>query len=336
MRLIVSLLLATLLFSCGQQKKTPDVSDIRVDLTVHRFEKDLFSLDTNKLAPQLDQLIAKYPSFGENFLSTILNTDPHWSADSATAYVKGFITAYRNVYDSAERVFADFDPYVAEIKKGIRFLTYYFPNYKAPANIITYIGPLDGYGDILSEDALIIGLHHHIGKNFSMYNLPWVQQVYAGYISNRFEPAYIAVNCMKNIVLDIYPEKTEDQSLVIQMVENGKRLYVLSKLLPATEEYKLIGYTEDQLKKCYKNEAVIWNLFAQNNLLQVTDNNITKNYIGEGPKTQELGEESPGNIGSFAGWQIVKKYMNKYPETKLPQLLNTPAETIFQEAKYKP
>jgi uncharacterized protein YjaZ len=113
-------------------------------------------------------------------------------------------------------------------------------------------------------------------------------------------------------------------------------LYLLSKLLPYSEEYKLIGYTEKQLKDCYEHEAAIWDLFVQNNFLQTIDNNLIKNYVGEGPKTQELGEASPGNIGSFAGWQIVKKYMEKNPKVKLQQMMTTDAETIFRESKYKP
>jgi len=336
MRLIISLILATVLFSCNT-KKEPDVSDIKFDLSVHRFEKDLFALDTNKLAPQLDQLIAKYPSFGENFISRILGADPRWPMDSTVNYVRNFITAYRPVYDTAEKIFSDFTPYEKEIKKGLQFVQYYFPAYKAPHSIITYIGPLDGYGDALMEDnTLAVGLHVHLGKNSTLYDNPMVAEVYAGYLLNRFEPSYIVINCMNNIVQDLYPEKNEDQSLVIQMVEKGKRLYMLNKLLPGYPENKLIGYTEKQLQDCYKSEAQIWNLFVQNNFLQTIDNNIIKNYIGEGPKTQELGDESPGNIGSFAGWQIVKKYMSKNPEKKLSELMNTPAETIFQEAKYKP
>ena len=66
------------------------------------------------------------------------------------------------------------------------------------------------------------------------------------------------------------------------------------------------------------------------------DKNIIKNYLGESPKTPELGEGAPGNIGAFAGWQIVKKYMRQNPGISLPQLMNTDTEQIFQEAKYKP
>ncbi|HMJ46831.1 MAG TPA: hypothetical protein VK498_05845 [Ferruginibacter sp.] len=336
MRLIISLLLLSSFCSCRNDKNIPDVSKINPVLSTRRFEKELFSIDTNKLSPQLDRLLARFPSFGENFLTTILNTDPKWPADSAAAYVNGFISTYRNVYDTAQLIFDDFSPYEKQIKESLRFVKYYFPEYKIPRTIITYIGPLDGFGDILDEDAFIIGLQHHLGKKFSGYQTAWLQETYPLYISNRFEPGTIVINCMKNIVNDMYPEKNEDKSLLIQMVEKGKRLYMLHKLIPDAEEYSLIGYSPLQLKESYQHEAIIWDMFIQNNLLQSIDNNVIKNYIGESPKTQELGEASPGNIGSFAGWQIVKKYMDKKTGTSLHELMGTDPEIIFQEAKYKP
>lgn len=327
---------AALLFSCSSADKSPDVSNIKVELSTMRFEKDLFNIDSSNYTANLDQVISKYPGFGENFLATILNTDPQWSADSTADYVHGFTTAYRHVYDTAQIVFKDFTASEKEIKQGLQYVKYYFPTYKDRKKIITYIGPLDGYGDILTDDAILVGLQHHLGQHFSLYSSTFMQETYPEYITSRFEPSYIVVNCMKNIVNDLYPEKMDDKPLVQQMVEKGKRLYILSKLLPKTEEYKLIGYTNDQLKAVYEHEANVWDLFVQNNFLQTIDNNIIKNYIGEGPKTQELGEASPGNIGSFAGWQIVKKFMGKNPKTKLTELMATDAETIFQQAKYKP
>lgn len=58
--------------------------------------------------------------------------------------------------------------------------------------------------------------------------------------------------------------------------------------------------------------------------------------MGDAPKTEELGEGSPGYIGLFTGWQIVKKYMDKHADLKLPELLQTPPMKIFEESKYKP
>lgn len=337
MRLVFVFLTAfVMLFSCNNADDTPDVSGIKVDVNTMRFEQELFTLDSVNFTTKLDQLLAKYPGFGENYLSAILNADPSWPADTTASYVWGFIKAYKPVYDTAQIIFKDFTPYEKEIKQGLQFVKYYFPAYKERKLLITYIGPLDGYGDAISDDVIMIGLQHHLGKGFSLYRSAMVQETYPDYITNRFEPDYISVNTMKNIINDLYPEKAEDKPLVQQMIEKGKRLYILSKLLPKKEEYKLIGYTEEQLKAVYEHEPAVWDLFVQNNFLQTIDANIIKNYIGEGPKTQELGVGAPGNIGSFAGLQIVKKYMRKKTKTSLQQLMATDAEAIFQEAKYKP
>lgn len=336
MRLIFCLILIGLLFSCNNKNDIPDVSAVKVPLTTQRFEQSFFAVDTNNIVQHLDKIIAAYPSFGENFMGTILGVDPKWSADTVALYVKEFINYNRDVYDTSQKYFKDFTAYEKQIKNGLQFVKYYYPAYKIPNKVITYIGPTDGYGDILDEDVFYVGLHVHLGKDFPLYKTAMVQETYPAYVTERFTPEYIAVNCMKNIVGDMYPEKTEDKRLLVQMVEKGKRLYMLQKFLPETEEYKLIGYTAAQMKDSYDNEAAIWNLFVQNNFLQTADNNLIKNYVTEGPRTQELGEKAPGNIGSFAGWQIVKKYADKYPEIKLDSLMKMDGEKIYGEARYKP
>jgi hypothetical protein len=337
---VLLLLSAAIITSCSDKKNIPDVSNIKVGLSVQRFEKDLFTIDTSDFALQLDKLQAKYPAFGENFIYTVLNADAKWPPDTVASYVAGFVKEYRKVYDSSEKVFKNFTAVENEIKKGLQFLKYYFPAYKAPSKVVTFIGPVDGIGIALDSDAFCVGLQSYLGKDFPLYKSEQVLKIYPEYVSRRFEPDYIAINCMQLVTGEIYPEKLEDKPLVQQMVEKGKSLYLLQKILPYTAENKLIGYTEQQMKMCYANEVKIWSLFTQNNMLQTIDNNIIRNYIGESPKTQELSDDNgnfaPGNIGSFAGWQIIKKYMNKYPETKLPDLLAMDAETIFEKAKYKP
>lgn len=336
MRAFVYTLAAVLvLASCGGSKN-PDVSGINVQLTTFRFEKKLFDSTAPSLTAYLQELQGSQPAFTGIFLNMILNADPQWPADSTASYVNSFVNSYRPTYQDAEKVFRDFSPYEEAIRQACRYVKYYFPAYALPPQIITYIGPADGYGDALTKDAFLVGLHYHLGKDHPLYKTDIVSQIYPEYITRRFEPSYIAINAMKNVVNDLYPEKEADKPLANVMVERGKRLYILQRFLPETAEHLLIGYTEQQLKDCYKQEAVIWELFVKNNLLQSVDRNMLKNYTDEGPKTQELGEGAPGNIGSFAGWQIVKKYMDKHPETTLTQLMALNEETLFQEAKYKP
>ncbi|MES2430650.1 MAG: hypothetical protein V4556_06900 [Bacteroidota bacterium] len=334
MRLLAVFAISFLIISCNN--KTPDVSGIKINLTTERFEKNLFDTTSTTLSEYLQKLESGNSGFTQTYIDTILGLDPRWPADSIAPIVNNFIKSYRQVYDASEKKFSNFISYENEIKRGLQFVKYYFPSYKFPEKIITYIGPADGVGDALTTNAFLIGLHHHLGKDFPLYKSEEVQNYYPEYISRRFEPEYISVNSMKNVITDIYPERNDDKTLVNQMIEKGKYLYVLSKFLPEKEEYLLIGYTKNQLKDCYENEAVIWDLFVKNELLQIRDKNITKNYIDEGPKTQELGESSPGNIGSFCGWQIVKKYMQKNDKLSLSKLFSTDPETIFQEAKYKP
>jgi hypothetical protein len=336
MKYIFSMLILFCIFSCNSQNSIPDVSNIKLPLKVQRFEQAFFALDSNQIMPQLDKLLVEYPSFGKNFLIDILGVDPRWPNDTTANYLKSYFNYSKTIYDTSQKYFSDFAPYEKQIKKGLQFVKYYFPAYKTPTNIITFIGPADGSGDGIGDDFLSIGLQAHLGKDFPLYKTDMVQQVYPNYVTARFTPDYIAVNCMKNIVSDMYPDNNVDKRLLVQMVENGKRLYLLSKFLPETEDHKLIGYTEAQMKDSYIHEAAIWDLFVQNNFLQIADNNLIRNYVSEGPKTQELGENAPGNIGSFAGWQIVKKYASKYPNIKPDSLMRLDAEKLYQETKYKP
>ena len=111
---------------------------------------------------------------------------------------------------------------------------------------------------------------------------------------------------------------------------------MLDKILPYTEDTLKTGYTAAQLKGCYENEGMIWNFFLTNSLLFNIEPANIKSYLEEAPNTPELGERSPGAIGVFVGWQIVKKYMAKHSELSLNELLHTDAKKIFEESKYKP
>jgi len=50
----------------------------------------------------------------------------------------------------------------------------------------------------------------------------------------------------------------------------------------------------------------------------------------------ELDSESPGRLGRYVGWQIVRAFMDKNPEVTLTELLDIPADEIFKKSNYKP
>jgi len=346
MRKAVIIIFCFVLFSCDARKDIPDVSGIKVHLTVKRFENDLFGMDTLHLTESIHKIIREYPLFSADFFTNILglNDSVMISNSGQEAAVKAFIRDYHFLKDSANRVFTGIDKQITEVTEGLKFVKYYFPTYKLPDTLITFIGPIDAnfetsfgtQGDIITPEGLGIGLQLHMGKDFSLYKSDQGMERYPDYLSKTFTPDYIPVNCMKNIIDDLYPDNSVGKPLVEQMVEKGKRYYLLDKFLPRTPEYMKIAYTEKQIKDAYTNEAVIWDFFLNNELLNNAEQNSIKNYIGESPKTQELGEDSPGNLGSFSGWQIVKKYMSKFPATSLSKLMSMDPRQIYSEAKYRP
>jgi hypothetical protein len=63
---------------------------------------------------------------------------------------------------------------------------------------------------------------------------------------------------------------------------------------------------------------------------------MIQNYIGESPTTQGMPQVSPGNIGQWIGWQIVKKFAAENSSLSPTEIMNTPPRKILTEAKYKP
>lgn len=342
-RKTASLLLLVALAACSGSHKGPDVSGVDVKLTTLRFEQAFFAIDTNAIDQGVQALQSKYPAFTRDYLVNILGIPMEAPEADRHNAIAQFLRDYRPVKAEAEKAIPDMTATEKAIKEGLQHVKYYFPNYKLPAQLITFIGPMDAFaqgatgggGDIITTEALGVGLQLHLGRNSALYTSDMGQQLYPTYVSRRFEPNTIPVNAMKNIVDDIVPP-SNDQSLLGIMVDKGKRMYLLDLFLPETADSLKLGYTAEQTKGAMENEGLIWNFFVENNLIYETDALKLKSYVGDGPKTMELGDGSPGYIALFTGRQIVKAYMEKYPDTKPQDLLAMDAKKILTGSAYKP
>jgi hypothetical protein len=327
-----------LVSSCGNKNNLPNVSDIPVNVKVDRFDQAFFSVDTNNIKPALYKLTQQFPYFTNDFVVNVLGVAPlnDTSITSFTA-CREFISTYNSLKDSLEPKFQNLDWLEKELKHGFQFIKYYFPKYQLPQKVLTYIGPFDAPAVALTPSALAIGLQLYAGKNFSFYTSVQGQEIYPKYMSRRFEPPYITINCIKTIAEDIFPDNGDNKPLIEQMIEKGKYWYLLDKFLPETADSLKTGFSQKQLDWCNANEGLIWNFFLQTgNELYTIDPDIIKNYIGEAPNTPGMPDVSPGNIGQWVGWQIVKKYVEKNSGITPVELMKTSAKKIFEEAKYKP
>lgn len=333
---------AITLMGCNN-KRVPNISGITVQLEVQRFEKDFFNIDTNQLDNALLRIADKYPNFYFDFRDKVVGLADLDSL-KRNDILKKFIRDYNAIYDSTTKFDKEIEPAANSIKKSLQYVKYYFPNYQLPKKLITFVGPIDafaygvigGSGEIITQDALCTGLQLHLGSDARLYKSDMGQQLYPDYISRKFSTDYIASNCIKNIIDDIYPFEQTDNTLLDILIDHGKRMYLLDLFMPFEKEEIKIGYSSSQLKAVKENEGFIWNYFSENNLLYEKDYLRIRSFVTDGPMTSEFGLGSPGFISLFIGKQIINAYMEKFPNTQLEELLNLDAKTILASSKYRP
>ena len=82
----------------------------------------------------------------------------------------------------------------------------------------------------------------------------------------------------------------------------------------------------------------MWRYFLENELLYSKDSKLGNRFINPAPFSKfylEIDNESPGRVGTWLGWQIVRSYMNNN-DVPLEKMLKMNAKELFEKSKYKP
>jgi len=333
-------LLTVLLYgsSCSSGDKQPDVSQIKISLQSRRFDRALIQSDTNHLGQALQQLHAQYPDFLDFYLDTLMGfgINGHYD-DHDSAVMFGFRSLltykdYRALFDTVAAHYPDTKAVEQELAKGFQYLKYYYPKYQVP-RITYFISCLGNLGVVNYSGGLGIGLDMFLGEKYPFYasvGLP-------AYMYVRFTPEAITPSVFAAVYEDFHPSDMEDKNLLELMVEKGKEQYFLQKVIPYVRPEARLGFTAAQLEWCQKNEGMIYNFFLAKNLMYEKERLKVMRYVADGPSATGMPAESPGNVGTWVGWQIVAAYAAKHPEKNLEQILQEPdAVRILQESRYKP
>jgi hypothetical protein len=340
----VCALVTLALASCSGTDNAPDVSNIKTDVTIHRFDKDFFSVDTTQLQPALQQLENKYPAFLPlyfKFFAPVreIAEQQNLSFGEALLLYYRFITP---LYQAVAKEYGNLDEVEKGLENNLRYVKHYFPAFQTPV-VLTSVeslnpeNPNEIYGTTYYQDTLIISLQMFLGRNFEAYD----PTQYPDYLRRRFEPEFIVPNSIRAIVGEIYRDTSQTFSLVEQMIEKGKQWWLQKKFLPHTHDSLITGYNTAQSKWVEAEEGNIWGYINQNENLFSIEQAAIQSYIGEAPFTQTLphdnnGGGAPGNIGPWIGWRIIKSFEEKNEKLSVEQILRTPAKRIFDGAKYKP
>lgn len=305
------------LTSCNQEDQTEKaIQAIGTDISIERFDK-FFADATVETLPKLKKA---YP-----FMFPKSYSDSVWVS-------KINDTLQQELSREVNKAYPNTDKLEGEIESLFNHIKYYFPDFHPP-RVITTTSFVDYRNKVIVTDTIaLVALDNFLGKDHDFY---------------KGIPMYVAANLRSDqIVVDLakaYAEKYAFQekrkTLLDEMVYFGKLLYFEDKVIPFKSEAERMGYTEEELQWAKANESEVWRYFVERELLYSTDSKLPGRFIVDAPFSkfylQDIDTNSPGRIGQYIGWQIVKAYMENN-DVPFNEMLHEDAETIFNNSKFKP
>jgi hypothetical protein len=323
------LLFAGLLWSCGKEDEekcafVPD-ADVSVAVTLERFEDSLLNLKSKK---QLVGLLTRQPGIRDYILGRA-----QYPNDSV--FINEIYNRFTNPHIDTlaletNTVFGNGAELKKEFEEAFTNLKYYYPDF-SPPKVQTVITGLVGNDLFVSDSLIIVSLDYYLGPG-ARYR----PRVY-DYILRQYKKNNIVPSCMMiyGIGDRFNASKREDKTVLADMITYGKSFYFAKHMLPCVADSIFIWYTPSEISGSRKNQDLIWARLIQDEVLYSTSHLMKQKYLGERPKTIDVGPECPGRIAQWVGWQIVNSYMDAHPDLTLPELMKQDnARKLLEESNY--
>lgn len=330
-------------FSCSKGKNIPDVSNINVDFNIDRFDQALYRLDTLNIAQNIQELEAKNPNFFNLYFRNVLPLKDPTTKDNTSFYknIKTLVTNdyMRHLMDTCTLVFQDFEPIELEFEEAFKFYKYHFPESNTP-NLYTFISEYSYQSFIFDDngkDGLGIGLDMFLGETYPYADYIPNNPAFSSYLTRTFNKDHLVKKTLDALIEDKVGIPNGER-LLDYMIHNGKKIYILNQLLPHTDEEILTEYTPEQLTWCQDNETEVWVYLLGEELIYSTERKKIRKLIDPSPTgPSDMPPEAPGRIANWIGYNIVKAYMRRHPQTSLPELIAIKdPQIIMNKSKYKP
>lgn len=327
------------LASCKEdQVDAPEVAHEVVDFQFIAFEEELFQLDTNDIDAQLTELTSRYPAFTDLFFEAITPMKDNQGKVVHKELIS-FIGDHflRNIKDTINQVI-DKKLIKRDFENAFKYAKHYFPNWSTP-NIYTLISAFDYQRFMLEDetgDAIGVGLDFFLGSDYPYKSIDPSNPSFSAYLTRTFNKDHIVKKALEIWIDDKLPPSTGN-NLVSHMIHNGKKLYILDKLLPHVSDTIIMEYTADQLAWTEQNELKVWSFFFDQDLFYETSMRKLNKYINPSPNSPGMPDQAPGRVANYMGWKIVEAYMKRHPEKSIEMLLlERDGQKILDASKYKP
>lgn len=331
--LFIATFLVFVLFtqSCNNKSNTivmpsqPDTQVEKEEITIKRYEKALFSLDKNNLRRGMSGIYPEYSFF----------LGQQWQDTMNILRIYNFITDpnIKELYTLTTEKYPDVEFLESGLADAFDIYRQAYPETQLP-KVFTYVSGLDIDNPVYySDSAMAIGLDIFLGSEVTAYPKAGIPK----YKINRFTRDHILPQCMLAVSDQIVKVNDKSNTLLDQMIMAGKALYFLDVTLPEIKDEYKIGYSAEHLVWSRNNEGSVWAFIIEHQLLFSSDPQGVSKLMTDAPFTSGFAAESPGRLGAYIGWLIVRAYMSEADGVTLKQLMeNTDSQQILKISNYKP
>ena len=333
-RHLLLLLLVLCLAACTpEEPPPPDVSDVAIDLTVLRFDSA-----TNDSLPALRQQFGSFTDVYFTELVPVRRGDfgPQEQARVLQAYRDYPLTQYVDSLVQQAYAGPQVQTLTEDFAQALRYYKHYFPDAALPDTLVTYTANFELAAFLYGTGQLAAGLDFFLGPDFDYEQVAPEEPIFSAYLAQSYTPANFSGKLMRVLLEDRYPAPRSGR-LVDYLMYEGKKLYLLERLLPATPDHLVYEITEAQLAWLRDNETQIYAHLQQADDFYTTDVSKINKYTRPAPTSPGMPAASPGGAVNYLGRQIVAAYLTLHPDVTLDQLMGiTDGQEILRGARYKP
>ena len=323
--------LTVLLFSCTRNPLKINVSNVTLNLKIKHLDIDLLKIGQEEMPAAISLLKASYKEFFDIFtyrMIAIGGTEQENFPQLLYSFVSDtLITSLKpNVAQKIDTL-----QLRKELELAFKHYKYYFPQKEIPV-IYTCISGFN-QSVVTADKVLGVSLDKYLGVDSRFYTRLGLPV----YKIRNMHPRKIVPDMMYAWATTEWPRGDNANSLLTQMIQEGKAMYFVDAMLPDLNDTLKIGFTARQLEYCKKSEASMWAFLAEHKLLFTTDRMNIKRFMDDGPYTSAFTDQSPGRTGTWIGWQVVRSYMTQHKEVKLAELMEmTDYQAILNQSGYQP
>jgi hypothetical protein len=328
------------LTSCGREGHTEDALKADLSVPLERLDQDLFRSaraavnDTSSSAGNFSlRLYAQYGPFFKDYVERILQAAPVDDPRLPIALTRFAMDPdWSSVQEHADSVLGDMKKEQVRFEEAFERLKGFFPDSLTPRIIVFNSG--FNYGVVPTDSVLGIGVEWFVARDSKVISY-LAPEAFPQYVKERMRPELLVPSAVKAWLQVHYTKDVRGEDVLTNLVEIGKVMYLLDRLLPETDPAFKFAFTNEQLKWCEDNEFNIWKeLVAKQQLYSKKAEDVDR-LLNDGPFTNGFPHESPGHIGEWIGYRMVESYMKDHENVTVTRLFeNTDPRIVLKS--YKP